>query len=158
HPGVEIESCASGGGRADYEILRRTDRIWTSDNNDPLDRQAIQRGFSVFFPPEVMGAHVGPSPSHGTGRRTSLATRAWPAFFGHMGIEADVRGFSAAERAQLAEIIALYKAHRGLLHAGRALRLDAEPGGIAFMVTGNTGALVSYARMETMRHAGLAPL
>ncbi|MDE2487248.1 MAG: alpha-galactosidase, partial [Alphaproteobacteria bacterium] len=42
HPTVEIESCASGGGRADYEILRRTDRIWTSDCNDPLERQSIQ--------------------------------------------------------------------------------------------------------------------
>ncbi len=158
HPGIEIESCASGGGRADYEILKRTERIWTSDNNDPLDRQSIQRGFSVFFPPEVMGAHVGPSPSHTTGRRTSLATRAWTAFFGHMGIEADVRGFSEAERAQLAQIIALYKEHRARLHGGRTLRLDAEPGAIAFMVVGETGALLSYARLETMRHAGLAPL
>ena len=158
HPAVEIESCASGGGRADYEVLKRTDRIWTSDNNDPLDRQSIQRGFSVFFPPEVMGAHVGPSPSHTTGRRTSLATRAWTALFGHMGIEADVRGFSDAERAQLAEIIALYKQHRALLHGGRMLRLEAEPGAIAFMVVGAAGALVSYARLETMRHAGLAPL
>ena len=158
HPSVEIESCASGGGRADYEILKRAERIWTSDNNDPLDRQLIQHGFSVFFPPEVMGAHVGPSPSHSTGRRTSLATRAWTAFFGHMGIEADVRGFSEAERAQLAEIIALHKAHRALLHGGRTLRLEAGPGAVAFMVVGETGALVSYARLETMRHAGLPPL
>jgi alpha-galactosidase len=158
HPGVEIESCASGGGRADYEILRRTDRIWTSDNNDALDRQSIQRGFSVFFPPEVMGAHVGPSPAHSTGRRTSVATRAWTAVFGHMGIEADVRGFSDAERVQLAEIIALYKQHRAMLHGGRTLRLEAEPGALAFMVVGESAALVSYARLETMRHAGLAPL
>ena len=158
HPGVEIESCASGGGRADYEILKRTERIWTSDNNDPLDRQAIQRGFSVFFPPEVMGAHVGPSPSHTTGRRASVALRAWTAFFGHMGIEADVRGFTEAERAQLAEIIALYKAHRPLLHGARTLRLETEPGALAFMVVGAGSALVSYARLQTLRHAGQAPL
>jgi alpha-galactosidase len=158
HPAVEIESCASGGGRADYAVLKRTDRIWTSDNNDALDRQSIQRGFSVFFPPEVMGAHVGPSPSHTTGRRISLATRAWTALFGHMGIEVDVRGFTEAERAQLAEIIALYKQRRALLHGGRTLRLEAEPGAIAFMVVGAADALVSYARLETMRHAGLAPL
>src|SRR6185503_17806809 len=55
-------------------------------------------------------------------------------------------------------IIALYKEHRSLLHGGRTLRLEAEPGGVAFMVVGGAGALVSYARLETMRHAGLAPL
>ena len=49
HPTLEIESCASGGGRADYGILPYTDRIWTSDSNDALDRLKIQRGFSYFF-------------------------------------------------------------------------------------------------------------
>ena len=31
-PDVEIESCASGGGRIDLGILERTDRVWTSDD------------------------------------------------------------------------------------------------------------------------------
>ena len=159
HPGVEIESCASGGGRADFEILKRTDRVWTSDNNDPLDRQQIQRSFGVFFPPEVMGAHVGPSPSHTTGRRASLTLRAWTAFFGHMGVEADVRDFTGAERARLAEIIALHKRLRPLLHAGRTLRLDdPEPAARAFLVTDETQALVSYAQLETPATAMPAPL
>jgi alpha-galactosidase len=159
HPGVEIESCASGGGRADYEILKRTDRIWTSDCNDPLDRQSIQRGFSIFFPPEVMGAHVGPAASHTTGRRTSLMLRAMTAFFGHMGIEADVRDFSGPDRGRLAEAIALHKRFRPLLHAGRTLRLDvADPGAAAFAVIGETDALVSYAQVETPETAAPAPL
>ncbi|MDG1323097.1 MAG: alpha-galactosidase, partial [Porticoccaceae bacterium] len=41
HPEVEIESCSSGGGRADFGILEFTDRIWTSDSNDALDRVGI---------------------------------------------------------------------------------------------------------------------
>ena len=49
-PDLEIESCSSGGARADYGVLLRTDRIWTSDSNDALDRQIIQRGASHFFP------------------------------------------------------------------------------------------------------------
>ncbi|MFW1480542.1 glycoside hydrolase family 36 protein, partial [Vibrio parahaemolyticus] len=49
HPNVEIESCSSGGGRADFEILKRTQRFWASDCNDALERQAIQRGMSYFF-------------------------------------------------------------------------------------------------------------
>ncbi|MGR5471372.1 alpha-galactosidase, partial [Vibrio astriarenae] len=55
HPNVEIESCAAGGGRIDFEVLKRTHRFWASDNNDALERQTIQRGMSYFFPPEVMG-------------------------------------------------------------------------------------------------------
>ena len=159
HPTVEIESCASGGGRADYAILTRTDRIWTSDNNDPIERQAIQRGFGVFFPPEVMGAHVGPSPSHGTGRRTSLTLRAWTALFGHMGIEADVRDFSDVERARLGEAIATYKQLRPLLHGGRTVRLEADdPGAVAFMVTGEGGAVVSYAQLGVAAQPGVTRL
>jgi alpha-galactosidase len=30
HPGLEIESCSSGGARADLGVLARTDRVWTS--------------------------------------------------------------------------------------------------------------------------------
>jgi alpha-galactosidase len=159
HPTVEIESCASGGGRADYAILKRTDRIWTSDCNDPFERQTIQRGFSIFFPPEVMGAHVGPAASHTTARRSSLMLRAMTALFGHMGIEADVRDFSDADRARLAEAIALHKRHRSLLHSGVTQRLDvADPGACAMMVSGGEGALVSYAQMETSPQAMQAPL
>ena len=151
HPGVEIESCAPGGGRADYEILKRTDRIWTSDCNDPIERQTIQRGFSIFFPPEVMGSHVAATVNCWTGRRTSLDLRALTALFGHMGIEADVRDFSQAERARLADAIALYKRFRPLLHGGRTLRLDlADPGAVAMMVVGATG---SPGQHRPTRHA-----
>lgn len=124
HPAVEIESCASGGGRANFEVLKRTDRIWTSDSNDALDRLAIQRGFSLFFPPEVMGAHVGPRDCHITGRHISIETRAGVALFGHMGMEMDLRELTVPESGALARAVTLYKQHRGLLHSGRALRLD----------------------------------
>ena len=159
HPGVEIESCAAGGGRADYEILKRTDRIWTSDCNDPLERQSIQRGFSFFFPPQVMGAHVGPRESHTTARTTSLDLRVMTALFGHMGIEADIRRFRPEDQAELAAGLALYKRFRGLLHGGRTWRLTPpDPGAAAFMVVGADGALASYAQMETPLYAALEPL
>jgi alpha-galactosidase len=159
HPGVEIESCASGGGRADFEVLRRTDRVWTSDCNDPIERQRIQRGFSVFFPPEVMGAHVGASPDHSTHRRTSVELRALTALFGHMGIEADVRGFTEPERQALAAWIALYKDHRELIHGGQVVRqIHADPGAVATLVAGEAGALASYAQLETPPRASPDPL
>jgi alpha-galactosidase len=160
HPTVEIESCASGGGRADYEILRRADRIWTSDCNDPIERQSIQRGVSIFFPPEVMGSHVGPAASHTTARTASLDLRAMTALFGHMGIEADVRAFRPRELAGLTAAIALHKHLRPLLHgAGRLVRqTPPDPGAVAFAVIGDGIAVASLAQLETPRTAGAPPL
>ncbi|NIB44201.1 alpha-galactosidase [Pseudomaricurvus alkylphenolicus] len=126
HPHVEIESCASGGGRADYGILAHTDRIWTSDSNDALDRLAIQKGFSLFFPPEVMGSHAGPLDCHITGRRIPMATRAGVAFFGHMGMEVNLLQESPEEKALLTDAIKLHKLFRPLLHKSHTLRLDTE--------------------------------
>ena len=87
HPDVEFESCSSGGARIDLGILQRTERVWTSDCNDALERQTIQRYASTLIPPEVIGAHVGPPTAHTTGRTQSLAFRAATALFGHFGIE-----------------------------------------------------------------------
>jgi alpha-galactosidase len=158
HPEVEIESCSSGGGRADYGILKRTDRIWTSDCNDPIERQEIQRGFSIMFPPEVMGAHVGPRRSHTTARSASLQLRALTALFGHMGIEGDIREFSEREREELRRWIAFYKDMRPLLHGGTTLRLATRDKGlIAFMVV-KGDALVSAAQIATPDFALAQPL
>jgi alpha-galactosidase len=129
HPEVEIESCASGGGRVDLEVLERTDRIWTSDCNDALERQSIQRWTQLLVPPELMGAHVGAPVAHTTGRRHGLAFRAVTALFGHFGIEWDLTSLSDAERAELARWIAFYKQMRPLLHTGRVVRSDhPDPG------------------------------
>jgi alpha-galactosidase len=158
HPAVEIESCASGGGRADYEILKRTHRIWTSDCNDPVERQSIQQAFSIFFPPEVMGAHVGPADSHTTARRASLELRAFTALFGHLGIEADIRRFSAEDLEALGAAIGLHKAVRPVLHGGRLVRqAPADAGAIAFAIVGAEEAVASFAQLETPEHAAPAP-
>jgi alpha-galactosidase len=159
HPAVEIESCASGGGRADYEILKRSERIWTSDNNDPTVRQKLHRTFSIFFPPEVMGAHVAAATNPITGARSGMTLRAATALFGHMGVEADVRTFSEAERATLARMIALHKSHRARLHGGRLVRLShPEPGLAALMAVDPEGALVSAVQLDLPRTASPAPL
>ena len=124
HPSVEIETCSSGGARPDFGMLARTDRIWTSDSNDALDRQAIQRGASFFLPLEVMGAHVGPGRCHQTGRRLSMAMRAGTALMGHMGLELNLLSEPQRDLDALKDAIALYKIHRALLHTGNFHRLD----------------------------------
>lgn len=118
-PEVEIESCAGGGGRIDAGIAARTHRFWTSDNNDAVSRITIQRGFLQFMPPELMGAHIGASPAHATGRRQSLDFRALVAMPGHLGVEMDPRSLNDAERKRLSGWIAHYKEWRGALHHGQ---------------------------------------
>ena len=90
HPALEIESCSSGGGRVDAEVLTRTDRIWPSDTNDPLERQHLQRWTSLLVPPELMGSHVAAPTSHTTGRTHSLRYRAATALLHSFGIEWDM--------------------------------------------------------------------
>ena len=124
HPGVEIESCSSGGARVDLGILERTDRIWASDCNDALERQTIQRWTGVVVPPELVGSHIGPTTSHTTARTHDLSFRAITALFGHFGMEWDVRPVTGAEREELRGVIGLYKQHRGLIHSGRMVRAD----------------------------------
>ena len=167
HPTVEIESCSSGGGRADFGVLAHTDRIWTSDSNDALDRLRIQRGFSFFFPAEFMGAHVGPHECHVTGRKISLATRAGVSLFGDMGIEANLLEFSDEERTQLRDAVALHKKHRELIFSGDLFRLDMEvfENGFGIVSQNKRNALFSYALLSMPPHStpgrmhfrGLAP-
>ena len=124
HPGVEFETCASGGGRVDFGIFERTERAWTSDSIDALDRQQIQRGFSLLFPPELMGTHIGSPVAHTTGRSHELGFRAIAAMFGSLGIEWNLLAASDQDRADLAEVIGLHKQLRPLLHHGAVVRLD----------------------------------
>ncbi|MEU4163769.1 alpha-galactosidase [Actinoplanes sp. NPDC026670] len=123
-PHVEIESCASGGARIDLGILPLVDRFWTSDTNDPLDRQSIQRWTGVLIPPEYLGGHLGDGVAHVTGRTSALGFRLATALFGSAGIEWNLTRASAAEKADIAAWIAEHKRLRPLLHSGRVVRAD----------------------------------
>jgi alpha-galactosidase len=152
HPGLEIESCASGGARVDLGILEHTDRVWTSDCNDALERQAIQRWTGLLLPPELMGAHIGPPESHTTGRVLSLPFRAITALFGHAGLEWDITTCSPAELEVLRRWTALYRSQRDLLHGGRVVRADlADPGAYLHGVVAPDAsrALFAYVRLTT---------
>ncbi|MGR5266401.1 alpha-galactosidase [Vibrio astriarenae] len=126
HPNVEIESCSAGGGRIDYEVLKRTHRFWASDNNDALERQTIQRGMSYFFPPEVMGSHIGASHCHSTRRRHSIEFRGLTALFGHMGIELDPVRETDEEKQGFEHYVELHKSLRSLLHTGDSWRIPTD--------------------------------
>lgn len=118
HPKVEIETCASGGGRIDYGILAHTHRIWTSDCTDALERLDIQRGASLFIPPEILGSHISAAPNHQTHRVHTLAFRAIVALAYHMGVELNLLELDEAAQTELRYWITLHKRLRPLLHGG----------------------------------------
>lgn len=152
-PTLEIESCSSGGGRVDLEVLERTDRVWASDCIDPLERQQIQRWTGLLLPPELVGSHVGAPTSHTTRRTHSLAFRSATALFGHMGIEWDLRSASDADRDELAAWITLYKEVRPLVHTGTAVHADYPDEAYwvhGFVAADRSEAIFSFVAMQTM--------
>ncbi|WGE56144.1 alpha-galactosidase [Actinobacillus equuli] len=162
YPNVEFEACSSGGGRIDYEVLKRSQRFWTSDDNDALERQTIQRGFSYFYPPEIMGAHIGGFHCHTTYRKLDANFRGLTALFGHMGVELDPVKEGEEERKNFAKYIALHKSLRELLHSGTAFRLDRKDpaclvNGVVAQDSSQAVVLISqlamldYLRQESLR-------
>ncbi|GAB3702367.1 alpha-galactosidase [Mariniluteicoccus flavus] len=127
-PGLEIESCASGGGRVDLGAMELCDRIWVSDNIDPHERQQIHRWTTQLLPWELMGCHVPSSPSHVTHRTSTLDFRCQTAIFGHLGVEWDLTACDDDELDRLAAWIAWHKDHRALFHSDTIRRVDAQRG------------------------------
>ncbi len=127
HPGLEIESCASGGGRVDLGILDRTDRIWVSDNLDPLERLVIQRYTGLVVPPEMMGMHLTSPVVHSTRRTVDLTFSAAVALLGHTGIEWDLTTVDGPTRDRIAAWVAAAKRIRSLVATGRVVHVD-DPG------------------------------
>jgi alpha-galactosidase len=152
HPGLEVESCASGGGRIDLGILARTDRVWPSDCNDPVERQAVQRWTGQLLPPELVGTHVGAAASHTTARVTTDSFRLATALFGHAGIEQDLTACPPEEIARLTAWSALYRELRPLLHSGRTVRADLEDRARLLhgvVAADGSAALYCWARLAT---------
>lgn len=144
-PALEIETCASGGGRIDLGILARTERVWASDTNDPVQRQLIQHWTGLIVPPERLGSHIGPAQAHTTFRVSDLSMRMVTALFGHAGIEWNVLELSDAEQEQLIRWSALYRELRPVLHTGTRVGGDLDPRGFLHGVVAPDGGEGVYA-------------
>lgn len=157
HPGLEIESCSSGGGRIDLGMIEHADRFWTSDQNDPLERQLIQRWTGLVIPPEFLGTHVGPTVGHQTHRTHSISFRALNALFGHAGIEWNITEADARETEVLKTYIAFYKKHRDLLHSGSVVRSDEIVGNALLYGTvalDKKEAIFTYMQLSSLNNFG----
>ncbi len=124
HPELEIESCASGGGRIDLGVLEYCARVWPSDCNDPHERLEVQRWTGLLVPPEMQGTHIGAEVSHTTHRSHPLDYRAEKAIWGNLGVEMNLLEADDAERSVLARWIEFHKEHRALLHSGVVVHAD----------------------------------
>ncbi|MET7854614.1 alpha-galactosidase [Streptomyces avermitilis] len=132
HPKVAFESCSGGGGRIDLGIMARTDQVWTSDNTDPLDRLAIQHGFSQIHPARVMAAWVTDSPNTQlNGRVSTLRLRFVSAMAGVLGVGGDLAEWSEQDLAEARDWVSLYKEIRPVVQRGDLYRLRPPTGGLS---------------------------
>ena len=161
HPGLEIESCSSGGGRVDLGILEVADRIWGSDCVDPVEREDIQRYTSLLVPPEMIGEHVGASPAHSTHRATTQELRMAMAFFGHMGIEWNLLKEPQADIDKLAEWVAEFKKHREWFAVDTAVHSDAADPAVRVdgcVMPNKAAAIYRFTQLATSQTYPAAPV
>ncbi|MEM1375836.1 MAG: alpha-galactosidase [Pseudomonadota bacterium] len=160
-PNVEIESCASGGGRTDYGILKHTTRVWLSDSNDALERLRMQHEASLWLPPEVQGSHVGPRVCHTSGRELPMAFRAGVAAQRHMGFEMDPRELTEGEAETLTRYTDWYKEQRHFLFSATHHRLDSDDAEVfaeVFVSDEQTRFVLFVGRAGASKHSAPKPL
>lgn len=122
HPDLQLEACASGGGRAEYGAMEHFDMVWTSDNTDPVDRLDIQRGFSLLYPIKCMRAWV--TEWNKSERPVSLDYRFNVSMQGSLSIGANLLKYSDEEIETCKKYIAMYKEYRELIQFGNFYRLN----------------------------------
>lgn len=124
YPYLQLEACASGGGRADLGALGHFDMVWTSDNTDPLDRLVIQQGFSMLYPIKCMRAWV--TDWNDNRRPVSLDFRFASSMQGSLSIGANLNEYSEQDMEKAKKYIALYKEIRPIIQFGKLYRLRNE--------------------------------
>ena len=123
YPDIEVQACASGGGRIDFGSLKYHDEFWTSDNTNALSRIFIQDGVSTFFPAMAMASHVSTSPNHQTGMALPLKFRFDVAMTGRLGFELQPKDIDSTDRIHVQEAVNAYKKIRPVVQLGELYRL-----------------------------------
>lgn len=115
---LRIETCCSGGGRADLAILLLTDRCWASDNTRPDARLKIQYGSSLVMPPNLMSCWVTDMPNNDPYCRFPISYRFHVSFMGALGIGSDLMLLSEDDLEEYKGWIELYKKIRHIIQKG----------------------------------------
>lgn len=122
HPEVELEACASGGGRVDFGTMALFDEFWPSDNTDPLDRLSLQEHYTLVYPAKCMRAWITDDALNG--RDVPLRFKAHCAMCGALGVGTDLNRAEKSVLDELAGYVALYKRHRDTIQLGELYRLS----------------------------------
>jgi alpha-galactosidase len=187
YPDVLFEGCASGGHRADLEMMRHFDNFFLSDTTNPTDVLRITQGSWLRLPPGRIGrwpvlrgvehavcdygrtvrdsAPLTLVPAD-VGRRVesvSLDVALVTAMPGMLGISGDIAGLTVAQRARVAEAIAFFKTWRRFITGavGHLLTppepIECREGWIAFQLQ-KPDADESLIFVYRLGNAGGAPL
>jgi alpha-galactosidase len=119
HPDIIWQSCASGGGRADLEILKFADQIWTSDNTEATSRLKIQEGYSQYLPANTMEAWV----TDADRENVPLEFRFHVSMCGSLGVGGNLLEWSKSDRELATQCIKLYKEIQHIVQSGDQYRL-----------------------------------
>ena len=124
HPNVEFQTSEGGGGRVDFEFMKRMEEINTSDNGDAFDGLRIWEGYTFVHAPKLIDGGVGDNPGTND-RSTPLKFRFLTgiAMGGAFGLCCDIRKWPQADLDMAKTMIAYYKNIRQTLQAGDLYRL-----------------------------------
>ena len=163
HPRIVFQSCASGGGRAEFGALAFADEFWSSDNTCAQQRVSIQWGWSQFYPASAIAAHVTAVPNKQTGRSASLKYRFDVAMSGRLGFELDPAKMTPDEIAFARRCTAAYRRLRPVIQDGDLYRLaspcEGDHAALLFVSPDRRLAVVTVCGLSRPANDGrLAPL
>ncbi|KAI8058926.1 Melibiase-domain-containing protein [Gilbertella persicaria] len=115
---VAIETCSSGGGRADLSILKKVESCWPSDNTRPDARLHIQYGSSFVIPSDSMSCWVTDMPLDDPYALFPISYRFHVSFMGALGIGSFLNRLDQQQFEEYKHWIALYKVLRHVLQKG----------------------------------------
>jgi alpha-galactosidase len=106
HPGLTVESCASGGMRADYALLAHAQIQSTSDQQDLLRYPPIAVAAPASIAPEQAASWAYPQPDF---TDDEIAFTLCTALLGRVHLSGHLNRMSPAQRALVAQAVAAYK-------------------------------------------------
>lgn len=117
-PDMLFTNCASGGGRADYGMIRYTDLVNISDNSDPADNMLLHEGYFTLFVPKLAGGagNLSISPHRLNGRTIPLDFRANMGMTGSMSVGVNLLKADEEELDAIRDAVIRFKELRPALH------------------------------------------